>query len=281
MLEQTTSPQAYKESGAQPTRLARPMWPVELVVVPLITALAIVAGIMVASKLFGPLPLAINQTVAQRPNTFNVTGTSEIQAEPDQVEVSLGVTASKPTVEAAQEEVNQVSAAIIEQLTTTLGVDKEDMKTENYSVNPEYDYQSSTQRITGYQVNTSVRVKLTDFSKLNQAIDLATANGANQVNGVQFTLSEEKEEESKKEGRKEAIADARENAQELAAISGLRLGNIVDVQEYMDTPYAPMYREMSAVANPMMGGDMAQSKTDIQPGTTTYTYNVTLSYQTL
>lgn len=260
--------------------LNKPHWSIERILGPLLSAVVLVAGTILASRVLGPLPIAVNQTVAERPTTFNVTGTSEITTVPDQVEVNLGVNVQQPTVAGAQDEANQVINSITEQL-LSLGIEKEDIKTQNYSINPQYDFsEGGNQRILGYQVNANLRVKLTDFANLNQAIDVATTNGANQVGGIQFTLSEEKEEELKKEARKEAITDAKENAQELATIAGLRLGNLVDVQEGTSEPPVMFSRE--AMSFDMAAGGVEPSvPTDIQPGSTTYTYRVTLSYQTL
>ena len=252
-------------------------WLLERVVGPLISAVVLVAAVILMSRFFGPLPIAVNQTVAQRMTTFYVTGESEITTVPDQAEVSLGISSTESTVAAAQERANQVIATLTEQL-VGLGIDKMDIRTENYSINPNYDFNEGSQRITGYQVNANLRVKVTDFSKLNQAIDAATAAGANQVGGIQFTLSDTKMDELKTTARKEAVADAKANAQELASISGIKLGAIVDIQESTGPDYMPMYRELSVA----QGGsaDLA-APTEIQPGSTTYQYTVTLSYQTL
>jgi uncharacterized protein YggE len=110
-------------------------------------------------------------------------------------------------------------------------------------------------------------------------IDAATALGANQVGGIQFTLSDEKTKQIKQEARAKAIEDAKQNAMELSRLSGVKLGRVVNViegQQYNDPrPYMSMDKAFATAEG--AGGE----PTNIQPGTTNYTYTVTLEYETL
>ncbi|MBU0579082.1 SIMPL domain-containing protein, partial [Patescibacteria group bacterium] len=159
-----------------------------------------------------------------------------------------------------------------------LGINEKDIQTQNYRVSPEYDYSSPERRITGYRVNTEVVVKITDFEKLNQIIDTATGLGANQVGGISFSLSEKKQAELKKEARKEAIAEAKDSAEELAKLAGIKLERVINVTESDGNNYPqPMY----ARAEMALGGARPEEPTQIEPGSEIYRYSVTLSYETL
>lgn len=243
----------------------------------IITFVTVGGGIMV-TRLTGPVPLSVTQTLTQKESTFDVTGESEITSVPDQVEVRLGVNAQGVTVQAAQEQANQVINQVTKQL-KGLGVDDKDIKTQNYNIYPNYDFRGESQRITGYQVNADLLVKLTDFDKLNQAIDLATAQGANQVGGISFSLSKEKEDELRKQAREEAINDAKDSAQELARLAGVKLGKVVNVYESPTSQPTPMFRDATMALE--SSGAMPEEPTQIQPGSTTFNYTVTLSYETL
>ncbi len=252
----------------------------KLLTVVLLTGAGVVTLVTVM-RFFGPLPLSINSTVSQKASLFISEGKSEIEVVPDEARVSLGINIQKDTVGPAQEEANRVINAITEKL-KELGIDKEDVKTSNYSIYPNYDYTNGTNRIIGYNINSNLEVTVSDFNKLNSVIDLATAEGANQVGGVQFALSNEKEEELKQQARQEAIKDAQESAQELARLSGIRLGKVVDVNETrMDAwPVSPMYRGAEVMMNKDAFGAGGDQPTSIEPGSTTYSYIVNLSYET-
>jgi len=232
-------------------------------------------GVFLLTRILGPLPISITQTTTNKLSSFDVTGETSITAVPDKAQVDLGITINNRTVKAAQDQANTVINDITKAL-KEMGVDAKDIKTQNYSINPSYDYASGTQRITGYNVDATLEVTLKDFTKLNDVIDAATSLGANQVHGVSFSLSEEKQKEIDKQAREEAIADAKTKAQELANIAGMKLGKIINIIE--NTPYTgggirPMY-EMAADAK------SALEPTQIQPGSNTYQYSVVLSYET-
>jgi len=237
------------------------------------------AAVILVTRSLGSPSLAITSTTTAKQSTFDATGTSTQHPVPDQAEVRMGVIINDSTVTGAQTKANTV----INQLTTQLkqlGIADKDIQTENYSVNPNYDYSTgSTQHITGYNVNATLRVTMTDFSKLNQAIDAATAAGANQVGGVSFTLSDAKQQQVKDAARKEAIDQAKANAQTLASLAGMKLGKIVNVTE---TPTYPNPVPMYAAAGLAEAQDAKSvaPPTSVQPGTTTYTYQVTVSYET-
>lgn len=228
-------------------------------------------------KFVGPIPLSISSTVAQKQNLFTSTGEAEIETIPDQAEVSLGINVQQATVALAQDEANGVINSISERL-KSMGIKKEDIKTQNYSIYPDYNYNDGDRKISGYRVTANLAVKLTDFEKLNAVIDMATAEGANQVGGINFSLSKEREDELKKQAREEAIEDAKNSAEELARLSGVKLGKVVDVSESRSGSYpVPMYAKAEVMMMDAAGGEA----TSVEPGSATYSYSVTLSYETL
>lgn len=233
---------------------------------------------ILAAKMVGGASLSVNQVSTQKQTTFDVTGQSEITAIPDEASIQMGVTVSRPTVAQAQNEINQIINQITQDV-KSLGIDKEDIKTSNYNIYPNYNYESANRNITSYTATTNINVKIKNFETLNQVIDAGTAAGANQVSGVSFNLSQEKEEQIKKQAREEAINEAKENAKELSRLAGMKLGKIVNIYETPEynQPYPMMERAMLSSDAGLGGG----APTEIQPGSTSYNYSVTLSFETL
>ncbi|MEO8581879.1 MAG: SIMPL domain-containing protein [Patescibacteria group bacterium] len=240
-------------------------------------AVSVVAVILTA-KTFGPLPLSVSQTTTQKQGTFDVTGQSEVTVVPDNAELTLGLEVTKPKVAEAQIQVNQVISDLTTKL-KTMGIDAKDIKTQNYSVNPNYDYTTGTQRTNGYRVSSSLRVNVKQFDQINGIIDTATAAGVTEIGNVQFTLSDEKEAEVKQQARKEAIDKAKNNASELSGLAGMKLGKIVNISEL--TPARPIMYESSKSAISLSAGGALDQATNIEAGSSSYTYTVTLSYETL
>lgn len=233
---------------------------------------------IVAAKMVGGASLSVNQVSTQKMSTFDVTGESEIVAIPDEATIQMGINVNKATVAQAQDEINKTINAVTKAV-KDLGVSSDDIKTTNYSIYPNYDYQSSVQKITGYSASTNIVVKIKDFEKLNNVIDAGTASGANSISGVSFQLSETKEAELKKQARQEAINKAKDNAQELSKLAGMQLGKIINIYEQPNyyTP-RPTFEKAMLSSDMAMGG---AEPTNIEPGSTTYSYSVTLSFETL
>ena len=234
-------------------------------------------------RVLGPLPLSITQTTTNKQSTFDVSGEGEISTAPDRAEINLGIQANESTVKAVQDKGNQIINKITQDV-LALGVERTDIKTINYSLYPNYDYRSGGQKITGYALSVNLQVKAKDFTKISQIVDTATADGANQVGGVSFTLSDDKKREVEDQVREVAIKRAKEKAESLAHLSGVKLGKIVNVSENAGSngylrPYAMMSEK--AVDVGMGGGTPASAPTNVEPGSTTFTMTVTLSYETL
>ncbi|HUQ85458.1 MAG TPA: SIMPL domain-containing protein [Candidatus Limnocylindrales bacterium] len=249
------------------------MW--QSVKVPFLTIIFALLSLFIFTKIFGPIPFSVNSITTNKQNLFTVTGTAEVTAIPDTAMISLGVNKESPTVEAAKEEVNKIINKITQDL-KNLGVDEKDIKTTNFSVNPKYDYRDGNQKENGFTVNANIEVKLDSVEKANNAIDIATKDGATLVGNVQFVLDEDKKREFEKKARKEAIAKAKEKAGDIARDAGIKLGRIVDVQENGGgAEPRPYYGLMSDTKQASV-----EEPTQLSPGENKVISTVSLSYET-
>lgn len=230
------------------------------------------AALFVYTKLAGPIPFSLSSVVTNKTDSFTVTGEGKATAIPDLAVVTAGVQAQGTSVNQVQETVNAKSAAVIEAI-KKLGIKDEDIQTTNYSVNPTYDYQSSTQRITGYTANNTVTIKIRDTEKANSVIDAATTNGANQVGGVTFEVSDKTKAEN--EARDVAIAEAKKKAETAAKAAGFTLGRVINYSEgFGGGMPMPMYAKDMAVS-----AVMERSTTQVEPGSSEIVVTVSLSYE--
>lgn len=238
-------------------------------------------AIIGVSRILGPLPVSISQTTTNKMSTFDVSGEGQITTTPDRAEINGGVQISENTVAAAQDKGNQIITKITQDL-VGLGISKDDIQTINYSLYPNYDFRSGSQRITGYSLNVTLKITVKDFKNINSVIDTMTADGANQVGGVSFTLSEEKRLDVENQAREIAIKRAKDKANSLARIAGIRLGKIVNVTESSNQSPIPMLaRDVALKMSPEAGGEASVAPTDVSPGSSTFSMGVTLSYETL
>lgn len=245
------------------------------IIVSLVTVLFAFVCLTLFFKLFGPIPFFVQNVTTTKESLFTAEGTGEVTIIPDTALISFGVTKTASTVESAKNEVNTISNKITENL-KKLGVDVKNIKTTNYSVNPQYDYSRGGQRITGYTVDTNIQVKLQPIDKANDAVDIVTADGANQVGGIQFVVDDKKQKELENEARKLAIEDAKEKAKSIADAAGIKLGRIVDVRVNPINNYAPM----PVMRDLAFGSAEKAPETQLNPGENKVMMTVSLSYET-
>lgn len=228
----------------------------------------------VYSKLGNPLSFSVNSNVTNKTDTFTVTGEGTISVKPDIAYVNVGIQKNAATVKQVQTQVNEVTNKIIAGL-KNLNIDSKNIQTENYSINPNYDWTSGTQRITGYTANSQLKIKITDLDKINDVIDSATTNGANQVNNI--TLDVEDRDAAQDSARKDAVAQATKKAETAARIAGFKLGKIIGY--YESSNESNMVRP---VAYSLKGAGMATDQainTNVQTGSEEVKIVVNLSYQ--
>lgn len=224
------------------------------------------------TKFIGPIPFAVNSVNTNNSDPFQASGTGKIAAVPDTAKITVGVTQSGTSVSEVQDKTNSKAMDIINALKRA-GVEEKNIKTTNYSINPDYSI-DITQKVSGYTAAQTLEIK-TDISKINQVIDAATLSGANIAGGVEFSLNDSKQLEAENEARKEAVKNARDKAEGLAKAAGIKLGKIVNVTESQTGEIRPV--AFQAKANQALD----TQTTNITPGQNNIEVTVTLIYQTL
>ncbi|MDQ3179858.1 MAG: SIMPL domain-containing protein, partial [Acidobacteriota bacterium] len=120
---------------------------------------------------------------------ITVVGDSQTKVAPDTALITFSiVTQNKQALDAQQENARKSEAVktAVEAITTNA---KPEIKTSDYSLNPEQDYYSGKMpKILGYEVKNTVTVSINDLSQVGAVIDAATKAGANSVEGISFVL---------------------------------------------------------------------------------------------
>ncbi len=206
-------------------------------------------------------------------NTINVEGNSELTVEPDQAEVWAGISIVKDTAEEAQTEANKVINAIIDGLRYK-GINEKDIETENLNLYEERTWtEEEGSKVIGWRASQTLKVKTTDLTKVGTIVDIAVKNGANQINNINFGLSEEKEQEYKKKALAEATKNAKSKAETIAESLGVKLGKIKSVSE-STFQYRPYVYAMEAKA----AAEVVEEAAIVMPKDVTVTATISLVY---
>lgn len=230
-------------------------------------------GFFIYTKLAGPIPFVVNNYNTAKDDLFQTTGQGSASDAPDEAVISFGVTKNSTTVASAQEQTDSAIKNILKNL-KNLGVNDKDIKTTNYSVNPNYDF-SSGQRISGYNVSQNIELKLKDIKKTNDAIDAITGGGANLVGQIQFGFSQQAKAKLEENARKEAVENAKQKAQNIAKTAGIRLGKIINVQESSNDFPRPLPLDVGRGS-----AEAPLEKTEIPTGESSINISITLTYET-
>jgi hypothetical protein len=211
----------------------------------------------------------------QNSNQITVSGQGKVYASADIATLTLGVETEGKEIKDITSTNVSVMNKIIEGL-KNLGVESKDIQTAQYTVSSQYNWTEKEGRVlTGYIINQNVDVKIRDFNKIGDILSMATENGANVVNNLQFTI--EDLEKTKAKAREEAIAQAKEKAATLAKQTGIKLGDIINVYEdsYGYTPTVYNSAKVAMGAGESVSSDSAQ----IESGEQTITVTINLTYK--
>jgi len=191
--------------------------------------------------------------------TLAMPGHGEIRATPDMAQITAGVTTNATTAAQALA-ANSARMKTVVAALEKLGVPEKNIQTTSFFVSPQYTNgdNNSPRRLTGYQVNNDVSVRLEDVSKLGGTLDALVQAGANQMNGISFSIRNPTPLLEK--ARAEAIADARTRAETYAKAAGVSLGPILSISEGGTETPRPMYRmavAMQAAPVPVAAGEQS------------------------
>jgi hypothetical protein len=194
--------------------------------------------------------------------TVVMTGEGVVKAAPDQGFVTFGVESRSKNPKDAQAQTAKAMTAVQEKLVAA-GLQKDAIRTLSYELHLESDWVNGKQVPRGYVSRNTIEVRVDEIARVGEVIDIAIANGANNVHGVRFDLKQR--DALEREALKRATADARARAEAAASGVGATLGRIlrIDAQGgYVPPPPMPvqmMRRDMAAesqVATPVIAGEI-------------------------
>ena len=219
-------------------------------------------GMIVIGAIIVALIFANGFNSGSMENTVSSTGQSTIKVMPDLVNVYFNVQTTGVTAEEASDKnsviVDEMKASLI-----ALGFEDSEIKTQNFNVYPEYDWRTSTQKITGYAAShsISIQIPIEEKEKLGSAIDAGINAGAG-IGYINYELTEENQKAYKVVAIKAATEDATEKARALAEGAGQDLGRLVSIStsEFGYYPWAAY-----AVSDSGIGKSGAEIATSITP----------------
>ena len=207
--------------------------------------------------------------------TIAVSADGKTTASPDVAEISFSVLSVGKNPDTLSSSNNDKMAAVL-QFVKAQKIDDKDIKTVDYNLSPNYQYDENTQRnyITGYTLTQTVLVKVHDLSKVATVVGGLAPLGVNQIGNINFTFDDP--EKFLAMARTDAFTKAVTKAKDMASQAGVSLGRVINVSEYGNTP-RPYYEAKSMSTG--SGVANAPALPTLQPGTQDITDQVTITYE--
>ena len=163
--------------------------------------------------------------------TVRVTGKGRIRIAPDVTRIFLTLSDRCPLYQKALED-SAKNTALLRGILTEQGFGPEDLKTVDFSVDPEYEgYQVKgvyKQRLAGYRYRHEMKIEFaSDTARLGRILTALSGCPANPELSIAYAVRDP--EKAKNELLSRAVRDAREKARVLAEAAGLTLGEILTV----------------------------------------------------
>ncbi|MBN1220627.1 MAG: SIMPL domain-containing protein [Anaerolineae bacterium] len=207
--------------------------------------------------------------------TITVVGEGNVSAPPDIAVVYIGVQVIDPDVKVATDKAAQDMNSLLAALKGE-GIAEKDIQTSYYSVYVDRPYgpQGPAEQAQ-YQVSNNVQVTIRDLDKVTNILGAAIEAGANNINSVEFRLSDTSALQA--EARAKAVEKAKAKAEELAELNGVAVGEVVNISEVIDQG-AYFISEQSYGARDMGGAGGAGP---ISPGDVSVTAQLQITYAML
>jgi uncharacterized protein YggE len=174
--------------------------------------------------------------------TIHATGTAYARLQPDKVYVTIGIENTEATANAALAMNSKLMNGIISQLMEQ-GLMENETSTSSFNIYPLYNFTESGARlnITGFNVLNSIRIETTNLDNVSEWIDTAVELGANDVNDILFTVSDNLLEVTKNKLITDAINNAKQKAETAASALGLKIIGVksLDIEGSANIPPGP------------------------------------------
>ena len=227
----------------------------------LLVLLAGCAGPLQSTSTGGDTPTATGTTIS-------ATGTGSVDTDADLAVVSVAVVATADSADDARGQV----AADVERMRTALreaGVPDDAVSTASFAVYPEYSYDGGERTERGFRAMHSFQIE-TAPERAGEVVDVAVGNGATQVQGVSFTLTEETRASLREQAISRAVTAARGDADAMAGAADLSITGI----ESMSTSGGFVPTERFAVE-----ADAGGASTTFEPAPVRVSVTVSVTYR--
>ena len=186
---------------------------------------------------------------------ITVMGRGRVSASPDTAILTIGVTSEGDDLQRIQEENALISSRVIKTLLSH-GIQRDNIKTQSYTIEPLYDYTNGNQIFKGYRVSNILITETSRLGDIGAIIDDAVASGANNIQGISFSVKNP--EIYYNEALRLALRNAQSKALTLAQEMNIKIDRVpISIQEQVaPVPYGSSALIKASAATPILPGTL-------------------------
>ncbi|SIQ70004.1 hypothetical protein SAMN05421858_0125 [Haladaptatus litoreus] len=199
--------------------------------------------------------------------TIRVSAVGEAESEPNQAIVLLSVVQSASDAETVRERLAQNSSRMRTALRES-SVSDDHIRTVSFDIAEDRSEDGSQTEFRGIH---TFEITVNDTSRVGEIIDTAVQNGASEVSGVEFTLSDNRTRELRATALETAMQSARTDAETIAGAENLSVVGVRNVST-VEPSFVPVEAQTTTVAD-------AGGETEVESGPVTVSVQVVVTYE--
>lgn len=214
--------------------------------------------------LLGGAAFAATMNADSEKGTISVSSSATKEFAPNVAEVYFTVETADKDMQKAVGENKASTARAIDAIKKNIDpVKGEGIRTTSYSVYPQYNYVKDKQVFDKYKVSNTIVVKIKNIDNIGKIIGIATANGVNRVENLDFTL--ENYTQACNSLMSEAAQTSRTSAESIAKGLGLKIQGIKSINGSCrsENNSRPLYK---SYANTMEASATQDSSVPVEAG---------------
>lgn len=161
---------------------------------------------------------------------LSVTGQCQKKVQPDRVAIVMSARALEKDAAVASKKVTAQYENLRKEI-RKLDLKDLQLRTDNYSVSPEWDYSNNKRTLRGYSASMGLRIETSELGRIADLLMLSSKLGIQDVGSPQTFLSTELSQKEYEACLKVAVQHARSKAEKMASAAGLAIKDLATLNE--------------------------------------------------
>jgi uncharacterized protein YggE len=238
----------------------------------LLTAGLLLAGSIAVNEVYSTVNRQVAaEEVKQTEKIISVTGDGQIDATPDIAYIQVGVITENTDSKVAQQK-NKASMINVMSALKPYNIDKKDIKTVSYYINPNYSYKDNVSKLEDYTVTNTVKITVKNLDNVGAILDATSDAGTNTSGNIQYDVADKTNLYNK--ALADAVKKAKGKAQAIATAAGVKLGSPSSIDETSQSTIYPIMYDRVALKSSAAN----DATTPTEQGTMTIKASVSIKY---